>query len=1722
MPLSKAGLRVLNNTNFPNNTTQYISPELLREFNGEMITALQLTQSMSEYAVISGGNNFIGNQNITGDLTVTGTLTVPIIHTLYETASVIYSSGSNQLGDELTDTQTLSGSVKVQGSLTINGVSVLAGQSTGSSLITASVLNNVITFTKGDLSQFNITVNTGSSNYTDLTSLNAYTASNDVKWNTLGALTGSYATTGSNTFVGNQIIDKTKALYTNALYWTSSEVGYNNLEIINQGGGNLDFASLNGGKMRIVNTPLILTGSALTSSNDISTSANIYAANLTGSATIPAGTISSSAQITSLGFVSSSVTASSLITASVNLNTITFTKGNGNTFAIIVNTGSAADLTSLNAFTASQLTINTGYNTFTQSAQQSINSLNAATSSYAISSSVAAVDAAQQSQINSLISATGSYVTSAITASSLITASFSGNTLTFTKGDSSTFGVVIPDVSGSTIPAGTISSSAQITGLGFVSSSITASSLVTASVNLNTITFTKGDASTFNITVNTGSGGGGGSAISVQDEGTILGNATSFNFNGSGVTATLSAGTASITIPGGGGSIDTGSFATTGSNTFVGNQIISGTITTTQDITISSVKFGFGNSAGTSSIAIGNSSTLQSNTGQYNIAIGPGAAAANTTGYQNIFIGLDAAANNTTGNSNTAIGSGTFRDNISGSNNFFFGAGAGLFAGSVNNSVAIGNQALLNVKGDDNLAIGNNTGVSITTGIANTLIGKAAGSSITTGNYNTLIGTNAGEATWNNVIAFSDGQGNIRTQYSGSGWTFTGSVDIQNTLTASLQQGYVWVGNASGRTTTVATSSFGGGGTTDTGSLMVTGSIAGNILTFTKGDASTFNLTIPSATGSVFDTGSFATTGSNTFTGQQNFTTTASPAIRISGSGGFGYGIELTGGSGLKISGPGGPRLEFPNGTWFNGNESDAMQFTGDTDNPLTRGLDFFLYGSGSRQMSFRNNSGTGATIAFSLNSGSMTFNAGQSIALTGSTIRLQGFTYPTTDGTSGQVLTTNGSKTLSFTTVSGGGGDTGSLMRTGSVSGNVLTFTKGDATTFSLTVATGSASSINTGSFATTGSNNFKGLQSIGDVAGTSTGEVYLLGRSGSLIITNHLAAAGGPSYAMLSNITSSQLNDNTCLIFKTISNSTGSLLLQGKSNIFTIPTSPANLTYQKYIGGSNNLYLQSQGGVTTLLTSSAATISGAKPTMNNNIFNGTQNFTINQAVNPGSHTYSNNIDNGTTTINAMAFTGSLTLSNNINNNGTITVNAASASFAEIASGLSGSHTISVTGNGIFGGQIIFTTNRNQPSNISHTLSNNLLAGGAALQIINPSSSVAIQASNNITNGTISYTNAGAAGLALHRNAAFVNTNYGPLNLIASASAINAQSNICSTALTVTNRMYSGSLGSGSVGFNNNSVQGAVNTYTVSGSYNGTGQGTIFANNAVYGSRNTFFTNVEGRGNYVNFSNNGIFGNSLILTGSNNSLLIEEGGAHIGRWNADDGRRNTTGENIFSVGTGTSTARKTGFLIDSGSNTFVEGTLNVSGSTSLTGSLSIQSGSALPSATGSSVLTWNATTGQVGQSTFTNLLSASLSIGEFYNSTTLSGSAGVSQSVYLPTTGVSNGLSIQNNSQIVTTQTGTYNIQFSAQCDAFGGADTIWIWFKKNGVNIADSASKLIMQNNTAAIMTVNIFDNATAGDYYEVVWQNNAGTGILVADAASGNIPAVPSVIVTINEIR
>lgn len=84
--------------------------------------------------------------------------------------------------------------------------------------------------------------------------------------------------------------------------------------------------------------------------------------------------------------------------------------------------------------------------------------------------------------------------------------------------------------------------------LGSGASVNTGSLLENASANGNTITFTQGDGTTFDISV----AGGGGGAISASDEGVTLSNdVTSFNFVGNAVTAT---GTTEVTV-----TINTGS-----------------------------------------------------------------------------------------------------------------------------------------------------------------------------------------------------------------------------------------------------------------------------------------------------------------------------------------------------------------------------------------------------------------------------------------------------------------------------------------------------------------------------------------------------------------------------------------------------------------------------------------------------------------------------------------------------------------------------------------------------------------------------------------------------------------------------------------------------------------------------------------------------------------------------------------------------------------------------------------------------------------------------------------------------------------------------------------------------------------------------------------------------------------------------------------------------------
>ena len=101
----------------------------------------------------------------------------------------------------------------------------------------------------------------------------------------------------------------------------------------------------------------------------------------------------------------------------------------------------------------------------------------------------------------------------------------------------------------------------------------------------------------------------------------------------------------------------------------------------------------------------------------------------------------------------------------------------------------------------------------------------------------------------------------------------------------------------------------------------------------------------------------------------------------------------------------------------------------------------------------------------------------------------------------------------------------------------------------------------------------------------------------------------------------------------------------------------------------------------------------------------------------------------------------------------------------------------------------------------------------------------------------------------------------------------------------------------------------------------------------------------------------------------------------------------------------------------------------------------------------------------------------------------------------------------------------GLYNFQVSAQIDTTsGGTDLVYLWFRKNGVDIANSAFRVQIQGNNAELLQAfNLFIDLKAGDYVQLMWASNDLDAELATFAATAFAPAIPSVILTVsNNIR
>ena len=143
---------------------------------------------------------------------------------------------------------------------------------------------------------------------------------------------------------------------------------------------------------------------------------------------------------------------------------------------------------------------------------------------------------------------------------------------------------------------------------------------------------------------------------------------------------------------------------------------------------------------------------------------------------------------------------------------------------------------------------------------------------------------------------------------------------------------------------------------------------------------------------------------------------------------------------------------------------------------------------------------------------------------------------------------------------------------------------------------------------------------------------------------------------------------------------------------------------------------------------------------------------------------------------------------------------------------------------------------------------------------------------------------------------------------------------------------------------------------------------------------------------------------------------------------------------------------------------------------------------------------------------------------GAFYDTTTQT--AAVINTAYPITfnsTDLTNGVYIgSTTSQVYVDRPGVYNFQFSLQLNkTTAAAKNVFIWYRRNGNDAANSATKITLQGSSAAAVAAwNFVLSMAAGDYFELVWSTDDTGCVIQANAASSPVPAIPSVILTVTD--
>ncbi len=506
---------------------------------------------------------------------------------------------------------------------------------------------------------------------------------------------------------------------------------------------------------------------------------------------------------------------------------------------------------------------------------------------------------------------------------------------------------------------------------------------------------------------------------------------------------------------------------------------------------------GLYNNNGNDNTTVGFWSLVSNTTGNYNVALGSEALRFNTTGAGNTAIGTSVLSNNINGSRNTSTGNGSLYGNTSGGGNTASGYYALQSNTTGNYNVAYGAQALEQAStGSSNTAIGAGAIDQNTSGSNNAVLGAFAGRYDGSGNTNTLINNSVliGSESRPNAInesnqivigygAIGNGSNTVQlgntaiTNVKTSGTLTAGTVSYPNSHNATA--GQILTTNASG---VASWATPAGGGIPYTGA---TGAVNLGAYNLTVNGITVGRGVGNDATNTVVGSAALQNNISDGDAGTRN--TAIGYNSLVNNTGGkyntaVGYNVLASNRNGQQNQASGHQALYSNNGNSNTANGNYSLQGNTTGNNNTANGFGAFIdniSGSNNTALGYLTGrdvtTGSGNTILGAnviglaggltnniiLANGTGAIKAqnnGTDWTLTGG-LTAGGITYPKVNGTSGQVLTTDGSGVATWATAAAGG--SGVDLTTNQTIAGVKTFSS-DVIIDGLTVGCGSGTAAN------------------------------------------------------------------------------------------------------------------------------------------------------------------------------------------------------------------------------------------------------------------------------------------------------------------------------------------------------------------------------------------------------------------------------------------------------------------------------------------------------------------------------------------------------------------------------------------------------------------------------------------------------------------------------------